>query len=136
MTTEWTRGHSSAGMLLAGITWWPLLAEVTPNLPVPGTMDGASRASIGGVVPVIACLLVLVSLLLVWAVFFRKSQGRRERGRLLDGRPALPSPRSDSGSKSNPRRRRREKQRPRNPTLSETGGLPPIGAGDSKPPPL
>lgn len=115
----------------------PLLAVGTEDLPVPGTLNGPSRDLLGGVFPVLASVLVLICGLLVWAVFFRKSTGRRERGRLLDGRPAPRSSSSaDSGSKSSRRRRRREKQRPRNPTLSETGGLPPIGAGDSKPPPL
>ena len=89
--------------------------------------------------PVVAAVLVLICILLAWALFFRKPQGRRERGRLIDAKPSSHSASvgdSGSGSRSGRRRRRREKKRPRNPTLAETGGLPPIGAGDSGSSPL
>ncbi|HTH47725.1 MAG TPA: hypothetical protein VMB21_09465 [Candidatus Limnocylindria bacterium] len=118
-----------------------LIAAAGTDIPLPSTLDGASRQVLGGTMPVIGALLALVCLLLAWAVFLRKPQGRRERGRLIESKSSSHgSHRSASGgestSKSGRRRRRREKKRPRNPTLAETGGLPPLGAGDSGSPPL
>ena len=111
------------------------MAAVDNGVPLPSALDGSSRQVLGGVIPVIAAMLVLVCLLVGWAVFLRKPQGRRKRGRLIESKHKPPVA-EDSGSKSGRRRRRREKKRPRNPTLAETGGLPPLGAGDSVSPPL
>ena len=113
-----------------------LLAIDGQDLPLPTSLDSGSLHAVGGIAPVVAAMAVLVSLLLVWAVFFRKPQRRRERGRLIEpkaGAKALTA--RESGAKSGRRRRRRERLRPRNSTLAETGGLPPLGTGDSKPPP-
>jgi len=62
---------------------------------------------------------------LIWAVFFRRSDSRRTRGVISDTR--------GSGRR---RRRRSSKDRPRNPTLADTGGLPPKGSGHIHPPDL
>ena len=69
-------------------------------------------------------LLLLVTVLLIWAVFLRK---RRRRHRYhypqaRGGGDAVPPNDSPTPHKS----RRRREHRPRNPTLAETGGLPPI----------
>ena len=111
------------------------MAAADGGLPLPSTLDGTSRQVLGGVVPVIAAVLVLICLLAGWAIFLRRPQGRRERGQLVEPKHKAAAS-HDAGSKSGRRRRRREKKRPRNPTLAETGGLPPLGAGDSGSPPL
>lgn len=117
-----------------------MMAAAGPEIPLPGTLDGSSRQILGGTMPVIAAVLALICILLVWAVFIRKPSGRRERGQLIESKhkkssSSRSSSSSDSEGKSGRRRRRREKKR-RNPTLAETGGLPPLGAGDSGSPPL
>ncbi len=78
----------------------------------------------------VAAFGLLTLLLLVWALFIRKTPGRRSRH---DYRSAPASARSRSGESRGAtaqprkwRRRRRRDHRPRNPTLAETGGLPPI----------
>jgi len=68
---------------------------------------------------------VLVVAFVIWAVFFRKPP--RTHSPYLTERPT----RAVAG-RSGRRRRRRREHRPRNPTLAETGGLPPPRRG---PPP-
>jgi len=68
---------------------------------------------------------LLILLFLTWALFLRKrkedlSRWQIERRHLSnDGQPDA------SGHRHHRRRRRRREHRPRNPTLAETGGLPP-----------
>ena len=80
--------------------------------------------SAGAFALVLMAVLAVVLLVVVWAVFIRKpSRGRRrERGRLT-----TPPPPEDAKGESSGRRRRRRRSRTevRNPTLAETGGLPP-----------
>ena len=115
----------------------PLLSAVTSDIQLPTGLDAGARHTLGGTLPVVAVALVVLAVLLLWAVFLRKPARRRERGRLLEKKAAAPKPAPDGGSGKKPgRRRRRETHRPRNPTLSETGGLPPLGAGDPLRPPL
>jgi hypothetical protein len=114
-----------------------LAAAVSRDIQLPTGLDTGARLTIGGTLPVIAAALGVVALVLLWAVFIRKPNRRRERGQLLEKPVERSSGKEDpSNHKSSRRRRRREKHRPRNPTLAETGGLPPMGAGDSKAPPL
>ena len=69
-------------------------------------------------------------LLLIWVIFVRKKR-RRQHAHHHSSRSAVALETSrdeDSPSRSGKRRRRRRsgrKHRPRNPTLAETGGLPP-----------
>ncbi|MFM8420079.1 MAG: hypothetical protein ACKOEQ_08150 [Verrucomicrobiota bacterium] len=76
--------------------------------------------STGAYALVSMAVLAVLLLAVVWAVFIRKpGRGRRrERGRLTSAPPP-----AGSGGKSRRRRRRSER---RNPTLAETGGLPPL----------
>jgi FtsZ-interacting cell division protein ZipA len=73
-------------------------------------------------------------LLLVWAAFIRSKRRRRHshhhhhHAQRPDELPAA-SPNEDASPSPEKRRRRRHshhRHRPRNPTLAETGGLPPI----------
>jgi|SRR4051812_29779026 hypothetical protein len=79
----------------------------------PGTKEGLL---------VFGALLLVVTVLFIWAVFIRKRGERRKKYH-------YPSKTSGEGVIEVHRkkwRKRRKEHRPRNPTLSETGGLPPI----------
>ena len=80
----------------------------------------AGPDSTGAYALVLMAVLAVILLAVVWAVFIRKpGRGRRrERGRLTSAPPPV-----ESGGRSRRRRRRSER---RNPTLAETGGLPPL----------
>ncbi len=65
----------------------------------------------------------LTLLFLVWAVFIRKRKQDLADWRLQESRHS--SSHHSDGSGHRRRRRRRREHRPRNPTLAETGGLPP-----------
>ncbi|HEY2950973.1 MAG TPA: hypothetical protein VGK40_00240 [Verrucomicrobiae bacterium] len=79
---------------------------------------------------VIVCAALGVALILfLWAYFIRKGRSRRSRTLARSG--ARPADREHSSGFFTGRRRRRRRRRdhpddrPRNPTLGETGGLPP-----------
>ncbi len=78
---------------------------------------------------------VVILLVLIWAIFLRKSRRPRHGHRRWHYHSPEPAPvapgASDEAAAPSPERRRRRrrssrKHRPRNPTLAETGGLPPI----------
>lgn len=90
-----------------------LIAEV-PKLPT--TVDGVDWQMLSGITPVILVIGLLVVALVAWALFLRRGP-RNSRARLLT---------EDEPSSGRRRRRhRRREHRPTNPTLAETGGLPP-----------
>lgn len=92
------------------------------HLALPNsTLANGARSAMGGVAAVFVASLVVVGLCILWAVFIRKPSTESRRGALSEG---------GSSSRGGRRRRRSSKERPRNPTLAETGGLPPKGAGD------
>jgi hypothetical protein len=114
-----------------------LLATEEP-LPLPKGMPPTMRDAfiITG-----AVLLVAVGLFL-WAAAARKRHRRRSTPHRPDYHHHSSEPASEGGegearhSHYRRRRRRRREHRPRNPTLAETGGLPPIRSDvPSKPPP-
>jgi hypothetical protein len=84
---------------------------------------------------VLGALTAVTLLVFLWAGFFRKRrrQHARHHGQHHDARPAAASappgasePALMESRSRRKRRRRRRAHRPRNPTLAETGGLPPI----------
>lgn len=88
-----------------------------------------TSASRNGLTLLFAAFGMITLLILVWAVFIRKrpaeasrrySHSTGEHGSVGRNNPGA------STSDHDRRRRRRRRRRPRNPTLSETGGLPPI----------
>jgi hypothetical protein len=87
-----------------------------------------AKAGLGTVISAISFVIVVV---LIWAIFIRKPG--RDRPRRYDY-PSLStaesSPKADlngsSGRHSRRKKRRRREHRPRKPTLSQTGGLPPV----------
>jgi len=101
-----------------------MLADSTaPQLP-SGFKAETQKAFGDSTVAFVAGLLVL-AVGVIWAVFFRKSDKQKARGVI-----------SESKGSGRRRRRRHSKDRPRNPTLADTGGLPAKGTGNLNPPEL
>jgi len=85
----------------------------------PGTREGLM---------VLATMVLLISVLLIWAVFLRKRRRRQHYHypHQANGSSQVAGDPEGGSSKHRKRRRRHRDHRPRNPTLAETGGLPPI----------
>lgn len=99
--------------------------------------QGLSAGTREGLIVVGAAAVVTVGVM-VWAVFFRKSHRRRHRHHHShfdsqeDVRAAAAEDQEGEASESRKRRkwrRPRRAHRLRNPTLAETGGLPPVRTG-------
>jgi hypothetical protein len=99
-------------------------------------MDDTSPA-VGGLSPewldlfvVLGAILLVLLGLFFWALFFRKRKGerhRKRRERPESYRKRLQKGAADIKQLLNERqRRRRREHRPINPTLAQTGGLPPV----------
>jgi hypothetical protein len=105
------------------------------------TMTPATRDR----VVILGALGVVTLLILFWAVFFRRKDGHsrsRHRSRHRSSEPAANSAGqstegdADSGQRKRRKwRRQRREHRPLNPTLAQTGGLPPIRSGEPPQPP-
>jgi hypothetical protein len=85
-------------------------------------------------VSLLPVMFVIIAVLFSWAAFIRKPDEKRSDHHWR-------SPRSDAGNAKRKgrfgfwrRHRRRRKERPRNPTLAETGGLPEPRGTDSQRP--
>ena len=93
---------------------------------------------------VFTAIMLVVVPVLVWAVFLRKSrrQHSHHHRRHHSRDPARDAAAAEGdGVTSQPRKRRkwrrpRREHRPRNPTLAETGGLPPIRMNEPPEPPV
>lgn len=85
----------------------------------------------------IVTLVILVGAVFVWAAFIRKpSRPHHHHHRHHWRRPKPAESETAESSRSlglfrRKRHRRRRKNRPANPTLAETGGLPPVRSEDS-----
>ena len=101
----------------------------------------------GSFLPDLLIPLTLVTLILfVWAAFFRKRRSRRRYHRHHRTFPAPPEksvddPPLNQNGADQPhktsfaqRRRKRRSRNPANPTLADSGGLPPLRATEAKPP--
>jgi len=93
-----------------------LLADLPKLLPSGGKLD---FNALSGVTPVLLVTALVLVAGLVWAMFLRRP-ARDRRARFLSDAP----PSTSSGRRH--RRHRRREHRPTNPTLAETGGLPPL----------
>jgi hypothetical protein len=69
---------------------------------------------------------VVTLLVIVWAIFIRKKPHDSSRRYSYPPRNSDKDNISEAGPDTGRRSRRRRKRRSRNPTLAETGGLPPI----------
>jgi hypothetical protein len=114
-----------------------LLAQIEMEDPVRGWTS--ANSGVRDALIIFGALLAVSLLLFFWVSFIRKSR-RRSRSRYYHAPAAVAPPAQTSEHKrplfsSGRRRRRRREHRPRNPTLAETGGLPPQRVHDSSPPP-
>lgn len=107
-----------------------LMANVAEALPSLDEVARGTRSQMGTALPVLGIVLGVLFLALVWAVFIRRPRTGRQRGTILEDSGDEPA----SGGGKRRRRRRRRDHRPRNPTLAETGGLPPVRTGEPPPP--
>ena len=119
-------------------TCFPLIAQVpsrnVPLLPEPPTPP--RRFADRGTIILLASLLALTLAIVLWAFFLRK-RPKGARGTLVVDASRHRSSQA-YGSSGRRRRRKRRDNHPenlgRNPTLSETGGLPPPRPEEPPPP--
>jgi len=105
------------------------------NLQIPsGSFGGASRLVFTDILLILGALVALTLILVVWARYISKQHRRRTRSSSSKPHKLVPVERQDDSPEeefeSGGRRRRkfrkqRREHRGRNPTLAETGGLPP-----------
>jgi len=98
--------------------------------------DGQRNATLRQILLVLLCLGALSFGLLLWVAFVRKrkrrSSGHSHRSHQLSRTTAADETTAAGEQRSEPRRRRHRHRRrrsskyPQNPTLAQTGGLPPI----------
>jgi hypothetical protein len=99
------------------------LDEVMPKKP------GKNAFRLDDTLVIVGAALGVALILFLWAYFIRR--GRNRRSRTLARSAVRPTDREHSSGFFTGRRRRRRRrrghpdERPRNPTLGETGGLPP-----------
>jgi|ERR1051326_79343 hypothetical protein len=95
-----------------------------------------TSASPGGLTAVFGAVGVVTVLLIVWAIFIRKRPNNSlRRYRHHSSRDSAEqdtnktnAPAAETTTRKERRKRRRRNNRQRNPTLAETGGLPPLRA--------
>jgi len=80
---------------------------------------------------IVGVFVVLILGLLVWAAFFRKSRQKRKR---IDRRHHWEMASSERGKHRHRHHRKPSGEIPRNPTLAESGGLPPPRPHPLEPP--
>jgi hypothetical protein len=103
------------------------LAQIDAKESLLGDLHKAG-SSRGGLTPLFVAVGIVTLLVLFWAIFIRKRPDETSRRYTYPSRDAKSSgSRNDGESRGKDRRRRRKrKRRSLNPTLAETGGLPPI----------
>lgn len=111
----------------------------------PGTGTGNETSVPWGVLPVVISVFVIIIAAFIWAACFRKRSRRHHRYHRHHRRHHWTLPKEErekaavedsGGFRLFPKRRHRRLRRKRfaNPTLAETGGLPPMRSGDSESP--
>lgn len=107
-----------------------LLAQATT---APITTPGVSREPVlsRDIMLILGVAGLIAFTVVIWAFFIRRRRHPDPHVRVLDSRP-IPVSMDDSDSDHHHKRRRRKRRRlrsselPRNPTLQQTGGLPPL----------
>ena len=122
-----------------------LFASSGAELPLPTKVPGMARDTLIVLIAASAVGLVLLGVLTLWVKTRRSRRHHHRHHRQTHSRseskptaprPAEPDqaetgadpdtgPDTESGTSRHRRRKRRREHRPRNPTLAETGGLPP-----------
>lgn len=124
--------------MLAMSTYFSLLADVTfEDFTAPIRHSTGSWRDYYILFGAVALLTVV---LLTWATYYAKRRKRRHRHHhhhhqsSPEAVAAAGMSSEPDSSRSHRRRRRRRPHRPRNPTLAETGGLPPLRADNQTEP--
>lgn len=108
--------------------------------PTSAPVNGPARVVFSDLLLILAAALALTLVLLLWAKYFRKSKSVGSRSVILSApRETEDEEEEEHAGHSGHRHRRKRKRkkhdhRSRNPTLAETGGLPPM-RGEGPPPP-
>jgi hypothetical protein len=103
---------------------------ITPRAPEP-----EHRFTANDMLIVITAALAVGLLLVIWAVFFRKkTEEKYEYPQVTKRKETQDEPSGDGERRRRRKRRRVRDHRPRNPTLHQTGGLPPPRSEDQPPP--
>jgi hypothetical protein len=138
-------------MNLASALAFPLLASAGAEVPLPTRVPGMARDTLIVLIAASAVGLVLLGVLTLWVKTRRSHRHHRHhrpRQRQAESRPTEASSvaseadgtaadaDADTGTHRHRRRKRRRDHRPRNPTLAETGGLPPPRPEGQVPPGL
>jgi hypothetical protein len=119
--------------------FFPILGQrLTPGRPDQVTPEDLKRG-VGGIsrlhgfdlLVVIAASLIVLTILVIWAIFIRKPD--KERTRIYKSRPHEEETDDGKIRKRKKRKSPRREHRQRNPTLSEAGGLPPVKSGENRP---
>jgi hypothetical protein len=119
--------------------WSPIISQVSPPASplLPGPLEPPRQFADRGTIILLSCLLALAAVVFLWAFFVRK-RPKGARGTLIIDANRHRSSQAH-GSSGRRRRRKRKDNHPenlgRNPTLSETGGLPPPRPEGTEPPP-
>lgn len=106
-------------------------AATTPELPpevAAGRPVGSSQLPgmhFSDLLIVLIVAVLLMTALICWAVFLRKPKNEHGRTRIYKSRPTEEVTEDGLIRKRKRRKEKRREHRTRNPTLSETGGLPP-----------
>jgi hypothetical protein len=119
------------GVPFLGVVDVPVPAHTVNNWRLPAVLQDS--------IVILGIGLGLLVVLVLWAVFIRKPRHRTDDSH--SSRRVIKESQTTEES-GNPRRhrhrqrRRRREHRSRNPTLAETGGLPPLRPDDQSPPPV
>jgi hypothetical protein len=109
--------------------------EISEVLAGWRSMDESTRQSL----LVLGSIVIVSLVVLLWAAFVRRPRSRRHSHHHHQSPPLADSyPGKAAVSGNGPpdsRLRRRHRHRPRNPTLAETGGLPPVRPPEPPEPP-
>jgi type VI protein secretion system component VasK len=114
------------------------LADIYTDNPLPGF--GPMGSAVKERVIVFGTILLVLLLLLGWALLFRRHRRRaarredRRRRRHSFAKNAVRGVAELNEYVKDRQQGRRRRHRPRNPTLAETGGLPPLRGDDHQPP--
>lgn len=149
---ECLTGAAASLHLTTRMSSFPILFAIDPIPSSSGSHGASTLAGDGVLIMGIGVLMALVLFGGVW-LYFRPKSTRRDRSRRRSSAPAVRQPKEtaeveegqtdveEGGTGGGGHRRRRRKvmrrdHRPRNPTLAETGGLPPLkssGGGGGSP---
>ncbi len=115
----------------------PYLLAALGDLPSPpsGPAGGGPSFFLSDTVSILAAVLGLVILIVLWAVFVRKREDRRYNTLKVPTQRDRERADNDGDNRHRRRRHRRREHRGRNPTLAETGGLPPVRSETPPPQP-